>query len=124
MEYARISDALRDLVIQPRDDVDIDTLLDRYFVPDYRHRNVGRLLDRAGLGRMALGAREGLLRGSITVLDEMKDGDAYAERHRLDLEWRDGTTSNTEVYIIGRHAPDGRLAEINEAHLELNGEGA
>jgi hypothetical protein len=74
-----------------------------------------RLLETArSSGRIRFDAEE-VGHGTVTVLDEFRDGLMYAERHALDVTRRDGTMERAEISIIGRYAPDGRFQYIHEA---------
>ena len=117
MHYARISEALHDLVFD--DELSVDEAMDKHFTDDYQHRNGGTPRTRAEFAAMAAGARREIAGGSVTVLDEFRAGDRYGERHRLDIEKRDGSTERAEIYIIGRYAADGRFAAIDEAGFPL-----
>jgi hypothetical protein len=117
MSYARISDALRDLVFDQR--LTVEDAMDKYFAADYGHRNSGIARTRAEFAAMATGAREEIAHGTVTVLDEFRDGDRYSERHVLEVVKRDGSTERAEIYIIGRFADDGRFASLNEAGFPL-----
>ena len=117
MNYARISDVLRDLIFDQR--MPIEDVMDTYCAPDFVHRNSGKLLTRAEFAAMAAQAREQITRGEITVLDEFRDGDRYGERHVLDVTQQDGGVERAEIYLIGRYAADGRFLELNEAGFSL-----
>jgi hypothetical protein len=113
MEYARISDALHDLVFSQR--LTVDQAMDKYFADGYRHRHSGAVRSRAEFAEKAAAARARIARGTVTVLDEFRDGRGYAERHLLTVVRNDGSAERTEVYVIGRYADDGRFASLNEA---------
>jgi hypothetical protein len=116
---ARISEALRELVLEQ--ELDIDTVMDKYFVPGFRHYHNGTEHSRAQFAALATGARREIARGTVTVLDELRDDDRYAERHTLDLVRADGSGEQAEVYIIGGCAPDGRFSYLHEAGFPLPG---
>jgi hypothetical protein len=114
---ARISDALRELVLEQK--LDVDTVMDKYFVPGFRHYHNGTEHSRAQFAGLATGARREIARGTVTVLDELRDGDRYAERHTLDLVRADGSGEQAEVYIIGGCGPDGRFSYLHESGFPL-----
>jgi hypothetical protein len=117
MDRARISQALRELAFDDR--VPVAEAMDRYFAPDFEHRNSGQLRTRAEFAAMAAQAREGIAHATVTVLDEIQDGSHYAERHLLDVTRKDGGKQRAEIYIIGRYAEDGRFAALHEAGFSL-----
>jgi hypothetical protein len=70
---------------------------------------------RVDFAAMASRARSTISHGTVTTLDELRDGQSYAERHLLDIVNSDGSVERTEVFVIGQHSPDGRFARLNEA---------
>lgn len=90
MEYARISEALRELVFEQR--LSIEEAMDKYFADDHSRHNSGTPRTRAEFAEMARGGRAEIDHGTITVLDEFRAGDRYGERHRLDVTKKDGAT--------------------------------
>ncbi|MEE6260755.1 carboxymuconolactone decarboxylase family protein [Plantactinospora sonchi] len=117
MTHVRISDALLAVALDPTED--LDTALDRYYAPGYVHRSEGRELDRAAFRQMVVAIRGQIRGGTVTVLDEVVDGDRYAERHRYRITMNDGTTAQKEVVVFGRFAPDGRFAELGETGVDI-----
>ncbi|MEO3821104.1 carboxymuconolactone decarboxylase family protein [Plantactinospora sp. B24E8] len=117
MAHVRISDALRAVALDPTEE--LDTALDRYYAPGYVHRAEGRELDRAAFRQMVVAIRGQIRGGTVTVLDEVVDGDRYAERHRYRITMNDGTTAQKEVVVFGRFAPDGRFAELAETGADI-----
>jgi hypothetical protein len=114
MKYVRISDALRDLVFEPDLGEELDQVLDRYYAPDYTHRANGKTLDRDGFAEMAAQVRGQVAEGTVTVLDELRDGSAYAERHVFHITLKNGATQDKEIAIFGTYAADGRFRHLNE----------
>jgi hypothetical protein len=53
-------------------------------------------------------------KGAIEVLEALRDGDRIADRRRVTVTKRDGTTSQLEVYLFGELARDGRLRRVDE----------
>lgn len=115
MDRARISEALRELVFDDREPV--GRVMDRYFAPGFEHRNSGKLRTRAEFAAMAAQARQGIAEATVTVLDELRDGHRYAERHLLDITGKDGSKKEMEVYVIGHYADDGRFAVLHETEF-------
>ena len=113
MQHVRISDALRELTLDS--ETDIDEVADKYYVPEFIYYSSGKRKTRAQFLELARDARCGIAEGSISVLDEFRDGASYAERHRLEATGKDGTTVQVEVYGFGEYAPDGRFRTLHEA---------
>jgi hypothetical protein len=120
MKYARISDALRDLVFEPDLSEDLDQVLDRYYAPGYTHRSDGKTANRDEFAAMAAQVRGQVAEGTVTVLDELRDGSAYAERHVFRITLKNGVTRDEEVAIFGTYAPDGRFQRLNEIGFDLD----
>jgi hypothetical protein len=119
MDYARISDALRDLVLEPDAGEDLNEVLDRYYAPDYTHRADGKTMNRVEFAEMAARARSQVADGTVTVLDELRDGAAYAERHVFHIALKDGATQDREVSVFGAFAPDGRFRHLSETGFDI-----
>ncbi|MGI5521566.1 carboxymuconolactone decarboxylase family protein [Micromonospora sp. CA-259024] len=117
MANVRISDALLAVALNPTED--LETALDRYYAPGYVHRAEGRELDWAAFRQVVVAVRGQIRGGTVTVLDEVVDGDQYAERHRYRITMNDGTTAQKEVVVFGRFAPDGRFAELAETGVDI-----
>jgi hypothetical protein len=118
MNYARISDALRALVFEPG--ADLDQVLDRYYAPDFTYRADGKTLDRAEFAAMVARVRSQVAGGTVTVLDELRDGSTYAERHVFHLTLKNGATQDREVAIFGTFAPDGRFRYLSETGFDVD----
>ncbi|WP_037858940.1 hypothetical protein [Streptomyces sp. NRRL S-340] len=119
MESARISEALRALVFDPDPDAGLGETIDRYYAPDYTHRSDGRTLDRAAFVAMVAGIRSLVAAGTVTVLDEVRDGSVYAERHVFRLTLKDGSEQHREVAVFGVLAEDGRFLHLSETGFEV-----
>lgn len=97
----------------------VNEAVDRHFGPTFHQRTNGSWDDRpAFLARIVL-LRELVEHATITVLDELADGDCYAERHIVDLLRRDGERIVQEVYVFAERDPDGRFTRIEEATVLL-----
>jgi hypothetical protein len=120
MNYARISDALNDLVFEPDPGAELDQVLDRYYAPDFTFRTNGKTLDRHEFAEMAARARSQIAEGTVTVLDEFRYGSAYAERHVFHLTLKDGATQGKEIAIFGTFAEDGRFRHLSESGFDLD----
>jgi hypothetical protein len=112
-----IKDAVEDMFNNPQ--LTADEALSRHFAPTFRQRTNGRWDDRVAFaGRIVL-LREVVAHATITVLDELAEGDCYAERHVVDLVKRDGERIVQEVYVFAERGPDGRFTRIEETTLTL-----
>lgn len=112
-----INDAVEDLLNNRQ--LTADEAVDRHFGPTFRQRTNGSWDDRPTfLARIVL-LREVVERATITVLNELADGNNYAERHVVDLVKHDGERIVQEVYIFGERDPDGRFTRIEETTLML-----
>jgi hypothetical protein len=120
VDYVRISDALNALLFKPVPGAPVDEVLDRYYAPDFVFRTEGRTLDRAAFAAMAEAARDQVADGAVTVLDELRDGPAYAERHVYRLTTKGGGAQAREVMIFGTYAGDGRFQQLSEAGFDLD----
>lgn len=114
MSHARISEALRALVFDPEPGLTLDQVLDRYYAPEYTHRSDGKTLARDAFAEMVARTRGQVAEGTVTVLDELRDGDTYAERHVFRLTLKDGSTQHREIAIFGAFAEDGRFLWLSE----------
>lgn len=119
MNHARISEALRALVFEPDRDIDLHQVLDRYYAPDYTHRSDGTTLSRDEFAQMVARARGQVIGGAVTVLDELTDGSAYAERHVFSITMHDGSTQSREIAIFGAFAEDGRFRQLSETGFDV-----
>lgn len=119
MTRARISEALRALVLEPEPGVETDTVLDRYYAPDYTHRSDGEVLTREEFAGMVAAVRTKVTGGTVTVLDELCDGTAYAERHVFRITLADGSVQQREIAIFGTHAEDGRFRHLSETGFDV-----
>ncbi|MEU7589223.1 hypothetical protein AB0A95_23375 [Micromonospora sp. NPDC049230] len=113
----RISDALRAVVFEPTRD--LAEALDEFYAPDYTHRSDGATLDRAEFGEMVTRVRGQIVSGTVCVLDELRDGLHYAERHVYEITLVDGSTARREIAIFGSYAEDGRFRHLSETGFDL-----
>ena len=93
--------------------------MDRHFGPDFRHCVNGNWVDRAAFAARIVGLRALVERATITVLDELLDGERYAQRHVIDLHLKDGERVVQEVYVFAQLDPDGRFHRIVEATVVM-----
>ncbi|WP_121715817.1 nuclear transport factor 2 family protein [Streptomyces sp. E5N91] len=119
-QYARISEALRALVFEPDPGVGLSQVLDRYYAPDYTHRSDGKTLNRDEFTQMVEGIRSQVAGGTVTVLDELRDGSSYAERHVFHITLKNGVAQHREVAIFGSFAEDGRFRNLSETGFDID----
>ncbi|MEV0829948.1 nuclear transport factor 2 family protein [Nonomuraea rubra] len=119
MSHARISEALRALVFEPEPAVELRPILDRYYAPDYTHRSDGKTLNREEFAEMVARTRSQITGGTVTVLDELRDGAAYAERHVFRITLADGSTQHREVAVFDTLAEDGRFRHLSETGFSV-----
>ncbi|MFG2846465.1 nuclear transport factor 2 family protein [Kitasatospora sp. NPDC048296] len=119
MRHTDITAALTDLLLTPG--LDLDEAADRHFAPDYRQRTDGEWNDRQEFLAHIAHLRTVVAGGSITVHDELVDGDRYADRHTMTVVKTDGSTVRVEVYLFAEFAPDGRFRRVEETTLMLEG---
>lgn len=117
-----IATALTDLLLTPG--LDLDEALDRHFAPDYRQRTDGHWADRQEFAAHIAHLRGVVAGGEVQVLEELVQGDLYADRHIVDVRKTDGSTASMEVYVFAELAPDGRFRRIEETTLLLDGSDA
>lgn len=113
-----IKEAIEDLFNNPQ--LSADKAIDRHFGPDFRQRTNGSWDDRPAFSARIAHLREIVKHATITVLDELVDGERYAERHIVDLVRHDGERIRQEVYVFAQRDPDGRFARIEETTLILD----
>lgn len=119
MEPLTIRTALDELL--NRQHLPLEDVLDRHFNPNYRQRTNGHWDDREAFARHARKLREIVASARIEVLDELRDGNRYADRHRVHIIKRDGTRVAHEVYLFAELDTCGRFVRIEETTLMLEG---
>lgn len=112
-----ITAAVHDLFNNPS--LTAEQAVDHHYALGFRQRTNGDWTDRPTLLAQILELREVVERATITVLDELADGERYAERHVIHLIKRTGAPLRQEVYVFARRAADGRFTEIHETTLAL-----
>lgn len=93
--------------------------MDAHFAPAFRQRVNGSWTDRAAFLEGFVRLREMLAQAKVTVLDELADGEHYAERHLIDLVMRDGAVAHREVYVFAQRDSHGRFVCIEEATIAV-----
>lgn len=99
----------------------LNEVLDRFFSPHYRQRTNGMWDDREAFAQHIRKLREVVASVRIDVLDELHDGNRYADRHCVYVTKRDGSSVVQEVYLFGELDEDGRFIRIEETTLMLEG---
>lgn len=120
MPHARISEALRALVFEPDPGEELHQVLDRFYAPDYTHRSDGETLNREQFADMVARTRSSVTNGEVTVLDELREGSAYAERHVFRITLANGSTQRREIAIFGTLAEDGRFRHLSETGFDID----
>ncbi|WP_030511264.1 hypothetical protein [Microbispora rosea] len=120
MPHVRISEALRALVFEPDPNEELRQVLDRYYAPDYTHRSDGKTLSREEFEGMVARVRSQVTNGAVTVLDELRDGSTYAERHVFHITLENGSTQSREIAIFGTFAEDGRFQHLSETGFDID----
>lgn len=95
----------------------LEATIDDYFSPDYRQKTNGQWDDRSGFIAHMRHLRKILHSAEITVLDELRDGNRYATRHRVTANKRDGSRAVMEVYMFATLDAEGRFCRIEETTL-------
>ncbi|MHA3903085.1 nuclear transport factor 2 family protein [Castellaniella sp. WN] len=85
-----------------RRELPLEAVLDRHFSPGYRQRTNGVWDDREAFARHARKLREIIESARIEVLDELRDGDRYADRHRVHVVKRDGAPGRSRCWSAPR----------------------
>jgi hypothetical protein len=113
-----IKHAVDDLFNNPQ--LSVNEAVERHYAPAFRQRTNGRWEDRRAVISRVSDLRAVIERVTITVLDELSDGQRYAERHVIDLVQRNGTRLRQEVYVFAERDGDGRFSRIEETTLMLD----
>lgn len=98
----------------------VKAAVERHYAPTFRQRTNGTWNDRTGLLARIVELRKVVEHATITVLDELADGERYAERHVIALVQRDGTRILQEVHVFAHRDSDGRFVRIEELNLMLD----
>jgi hypothetical protein len=95
-----------------RGEEDPETVLDRYFTPDYTFRNDGILQDRQRVLAHARGVRRKAPEADVEVHESLTDGHRVSARLTLRARMG-GRRIDTEIYMFGEMAEDGRLSRVD-----------
>ena len=83
----------------------LDDAIDRHFSPTYRQRTNGSWDDRDEFAAHIAHLRTLVQHATVTVLDELYNGDAFAERHVIDIVKVDGGRVIQEVCTSANSPP-------------------
>ncbi|WP_313353614.1 nuclear transport factor 2 family protein [Kosakonia cowanii] len=99
----------------------INEITERYFNPSYRQRTNGCWGDLKEFAHHAHKLREIVVSARIEVLDQLRDGNLYATRHRVLCSKRDGSEVIMEVYMFAETDESGRFLRIEETTMMIKG---
>jgi hypothetical protein len=119
MQATTIRTVLDELLNQQQ--LPLDEILDRHFSSDCRQRTNGKWDDRQAFAQHAHKLREVVASARIEVLDELHDGNRYADRHHVHITKRDGAKVSQEVYLFAELDTEGRFLRVEEVTLLLEG---
>lgn len=109
---ASIAAALNELIAGR--DVTVEDALIRHFTDSYRQSTNGEWIDRAAFAQQMTQLRPHVDSVEITVLDEVSQGSAYAERHVIRVTQHGGGVARQEVFLFAQLADDGRFDSLEE----------
>jgi predicted SnoaL-like aldol condensation-catalyzing enzyme len=95
-------------------DEDAATVFDRYHAPGFVLHNDGVPLSREQLLAHFASGRKRAAEVHTTVHDVATSGDMVAARYVLTAVMRKGQIVETEIFMVGRLAADGRLREMTQ----------
>jgi hypothetical protein len=113
--------ALNQVCFGTEADYPLEATVARYFHPEYRQVTDGEELDYAGVVDHMRLLRQRVPSGRIDVLEALQDGDQVADRHLVHAVKPDGGEIETEVYLFGWFAGDGRLIRVVETSRMVRG---
>lgn len=119
MQAITIDNVLDELINQQ--ELPLEKVINRYFSPNYRQRTNGCWEDHEGFAHHARKLREICAFARIDVLDELRERNLYATRHRVLCTKRDGSEIVMEVYMFAETDESGRFIRIEETTLMLKG---
>lgn len=89
-------------------------VVDRWYAPGFVLRNDGLAIDRQRLLDHVRPARKNVVELHVDVHEALIVNDRIAAHYTLHAGMRTGATISTEILLIGRLAPDGRVAAIEQ----------
>ncbi|KAA0016277.1 nuclear transport factor 2 family protein [Salinicola corii] len=99
----------------------LEEALASHFSPEYQQRTNGHWDDREAFAEHAAKLREIVVSADVEVLDELREGNRYADRHIVRVTKRDGSEVVQEVYLFGELDSEGRFLRVEETTLMLQG---
>jgi SnoaL-like protein len=96
------------------EDEDAQVIMDRYYTPDFEQYNDGLGLDRAKLAAHVVPVRKRIESAHVVVHDALVSGDRVSARYTMHALTKKRQILDTEVYMFGRLAADGRLCRIDQ----------
>ncbi|MFD6355663.1 nuclear transport factor 2 family protein [Nocardia tengchongensis] len=98
-------------------------VIDRWFTPDLDFRNDGHRLTRQALIAHARPARKNAVSVRVCVHRALLSGDSIAAYYTLFATLRTTGPTATEICMVGRLAPDGRIARVDQLTRSVPVEG-
>jgi hypothetical protein len=92
--------------------------MDRHFSSAFRQCTNGSWESREEVAIRIASLRQVFERATVTVMDEMRDGARFAERHVIELVEREGGRLHLEVFVFAEIDADGRFVRIEEANFQ------
>lgn len=102
-------------------ELELHEAIEHHFTPDYQQRTNGNWDDLTRFAAHMSHLRSIVESARVTVLNELVDGQHYAERHLVEIVKRDGDMVTQEIYAFGEIAHDGRFSRIEEMTLMVSG---
>lgn len=117
---AFISSVLREVLFGSEDEHPLSETIDRYFAPDFVLHAKGETVDRNQFIAGAEQGRQGVSSGDITMLDLVRDGHRFAERHITSRTDAGGEVSRKEVWMFVELDEQGLIRRIDELSRPLD----
>ncbi|MGW4350460.1 nuclear transport factor 2 family protein [Nocardia sp. NPDC004582] len=102
---------------------DPSTVVDRWFTPDIDFRNDGLRLNRQSLIAHARPARKNAESVRVRIHRAVLSGDSIAAHYTMFATLRTTGPTATEVCMVGRLSPDGRIERIDQLTRSVPVEG-
>lgn len=110
--------ALRDLL---NHEMPLDVAIDRHFASDYRQCTNGSWDDRDAFREHIAHLRTVIASADISMVNEMRSSDRYAEQHIARMVKFDGSVVTQEVFLFADVDADGRFVRLEEVTNMLDG---
>ena len=102
-------------------EIPLDDIVNQHFSPEYRQRTNGHWDNRTEFVQHLQKLRELVASVDITLLEEVQQGNRYADRHLVDAVKKDGSRTRQEVYVFAELDEAGRFIRVEETTLLLEG---